>query len=126
MGSLILFKSDIERRSIFFRLLHPLLTCGRDAVDLTALRLTGQATDFRKRTQTGKSTARDRVGGATDSQRQPRTHAQKAGRQPVEFRTTSVHGHQVGGNTWYRPSFMVRPAGIEPATPAFGGQYSIH
>jgi hypothetical protein len=21
---------------------------------------------------------------------------------------------------------MVRPAGIEPATPAFGGQYSIH
>ncbi|MEA3117226.1 MAG: hypothetical protein QOI13_496 [Paraburkholderia sp.] len=22
--------------------------------------------------------------------------------------------------------FLVRPAGIEPATPAFGGQYSIH
>ena len=25
-----------------------------------------------------------------------------------------------------RPEKMVRPAGIEPATPAFGGQYSIH
>ena len=23
-------------------------------------------------------------------------------------------------------SLLVRPAGIEPATPAFGGQYSIH
>ena len=23
-------------------------------------------------------------------------------------------------------NFLVRPAGIEPATPAFGGQYSIH
>lgn len=26
----------------------------------------------------------------------------------------------------YRYGFMVRPAGIEPATLGFGGQYSIH
>ena len=57
---------------------------------------------------------------------QRRTHTQKASRQRVEFRTDSVYAAQVSGHTRRKPLFMVRPAGIEPATPAFGGQYSIH
>jgi hypothetical protein len=46
----------------------------------------------------------------------------------VPTRLSTMHGeaNQSGASAVLRRSCVVRPAGIEPATPAFGGQYSIH
>ena len=44
----------------------------------------------------------------------------------VEIPYSEENGQGLKYKSLISLSLLVRPAGIEPATPAFGGQYSIH